>query len=1125
MELKASLYTSLTNIKHKNDVWISDSACTVFVTCRKDWLNDFVETNDSCKTAHSDHEVQIIGKGSMIIMMNGKRYHIQDVYYSPDFGYNLFPVKYFDERGYTVSYCDGKVIISKGDQIKGVGALGNNRTPVPNLYVLDIQVVVSDNAVSDGLCASAAIIQDCTQALKRLHERLGHMPMRYLRQLVSKKELPISMIKGIDLDRCQEFDCLTCLTGKMTRKHFRSFKHSKVNLRSNRPLGLIHADLVGPIQILTPTKESYILTVVDDFTGYLWTVLLKSKADAALEFKHLLIRLAVETGLRVNQVRYDRGTEINNHEFRQFCLDKGIFLQLVPRHTPQLNGTIERKNRSLIQMTRTIMLGANLPATYWGHACMTATQLINSFASQGRNASRVYGISPYELWHGVRPPLETYYAWGCPVTYLVPEAVRDQFKFTATGAPGWFLGYGCGFYHVLTIDSKVLDVPHGEVVFLLDDHPERGGKHDRVGRHGCASHDNHQDLNNNSSLLKQLKSSNLGKYWDLEDSTEVEHDNNVYEHSDCELEEYLNDDSEATPTVISSKSSRQSTRLAKQKTAKMNALLAKYHSADQSNLALINNLLALPKTPKTVEEALSSPEREQWRVAMQSEYESLIKNGTWQEVQNVPKGRKALPCKWIFKIKLNSTGGIERYKARLVIKGFKQVEGLDYTETFAPVAKFSTIRLMLAVTAALDLDVEQMDFSTAFLNGDLQEEIYMSGPPGTIIEGKVVKLVKSLYGLKQAPRCWNHKINQYLVSQGFIRCQSDNCLYVMDGFYILLYVDDILLFSNDKVRMEQVKADLRHNFAMHDLGALEFIVGIRVRRDREKRLLYLDQAAYCERILQKFGMNQCKSVKTPIFERLIKSDQEASEEFPYRSVVGSLMYLMVGTRPDIAVTCSELSKYLEHPDDKHVVAAKRVLRYLQGTKNYVLVMDGTKSLQPVGFADADYANDLETRRSMTGYYIEMCGAAISWKSKLQNQTALSTTEAEYYAAASCCQDICWIQECLTEIGFDFKQIEMVSDRDSHELIQTHPMEVLQEPMVIKEDNQACIAISKNPEKHSRTKHIEVKYHFIRDLVSTNRVKLQYCSTEDQHADILTKPLSEPKFAYHRKALGLQDHAE
>ena len=340
---------------------------------------------------------------------------------------------------------------------------------------------------------------------------------------------------------------------------------------------------------------------------------------------------------------------------------------------------------------------------------------------------------------------------------------------------------------------------------------------------------------------------------------------------------------------------------------------------------------------------------------------------------------------------------------------------------------------MLAVAAHQDLDVQQMDFSTAFLNGKLDEEVYMKGPPGTDLSGKQFRLIKSLYGLKQAPRCWNNTINTFLKENGFKQCQTDTCLYVRDKFYILLYVDDILLFTNDSQAMKEVKNSLMKHFDMHDLGELEFIVGIRVSRNREQKRIYLDQEAYCDRILEKFGMAQCNSAKTPLTDRLLKDPSvKQKNDFPYRALVGSLMYLMVGTRPDIAVACSELSRHLESPSEQHIIAAKRVLRYLAGTKKIKLLFDGLQSLQPAAYADADYANDSETRRSTSGYLLKVCNGAIVWKSKTQPLVALSTTEAKYYAESFYCQEICWVQECLIEIGFKLISIDMITDPQSHE---------------------------------------------------------------------------------------------
>ena len=1124
------------------DVWISDSACSAFVTSRRDWLSDFEPIQEICQTAHSESTVQITGKGTLKCRMNGVEHTIRDILYSADFGYNLFPVNHFDQQGCKVTYGNGEVIISQNDDVVGTGSLKDSGL-LDGLYVLDLEVLSNANqnsssnnpSVTFGLLTN--VVPESSEIpntpkeqdessiakLQCLHRTLGHLHASGMKKLIQSGKLPEKMINGIDENAIKSLtsdtlDCAACAMGKMTRQSFRN-KHA-VNLRSARPLGLIHADLIGPLSIQTPKKENYILTVVDDYTSYTWTSLLTNKSHATEEFTTFLTRVAVEQDRRVDTVRYDNGTEIVNRKFRQYCREKGIKLEAVPRYTPQMNGVSERRNRSIIELTRTLMADSTLPRTYWGYAVSYATHLLNHYVSNGRNWSRKSGKTPYELWHGVAPSYDSLQIWGSSLLFHIPDEVRSgKFKFDGKAAPGYFVGFENGYYLVLSTTHKVHVVPRGEVIFSRSGRSETGGNVQHDGSHDVGFLDLPQaENNNNSSILKSLHSNNLGSYWDLNEADEEEQDNDDDNNSESSTDETntLGDDLDSFEIPMNA--SRQSTRQATRQNKRITTLLTRYHSAD--HIALVTKLLALPNTPHTIEEALASPEKESWRVAIESEMKSLIKNGTWKEIDRLPNGRKALPCKWIFKIKLNSTGGIERFKARLVIKGFKQIEGLDYTETFAPVAKFSTIRLILAVAASLDLEIEQMDFSTAFLNGDLEEEIYMQGPAGTEVEGKILLLIKSLYGLKQAPRCWNHKIDSYLKQQGFARCHTDNCLYIKDGFYILLYVDDILLLTADQLKLAQVKTNLMQNFDMHDLGNLEFIVGIRVTRDRPNKKIFLDQTAYCERVLAKFKMQSANPARTPMVERLVNSTDLDISDFPYRGVIGSLMYLMVGTRPDIAVAVSELSRYLEKPSIEHVIAANRVLRYLVGTKDYKLLFDGNLPLQPVAYADADYANDQETRRSTSGYLIQSCGGSVIWKTKTQPTVALSTTEAEYYSASFCCQEICWVTECLKEIGFKFGETVMSGHSRNIDVIQTHPLELIHYPTILHEDNQACIAIAKNPERHARTKHIEVKYHFIRDLVENGSVKLTYCNTVNQTADMFTKPLAFPDFNRHRISLGL-----
>jgi hypothetical protein len=517
-------------------------------------------------------------------------------------------------------------------------------------------------------------------------------------------------------------------------------------------------------------------------------------------------------------------------------------------------------------------------------------------------------------------------------------------------------------------------------------------------------------------------------------------------------------------------------------------------------------LVAMDDVPTTYHEAVSGPEAKEWEGAAADELASIMKHGTWELVK-LPPGRKAVGCKWIFTIKRDAAGNIKRYKARLVAKGYSQVEGLDYTETFAPVAKFTSIRVLLALAAAHDWEVHHMDVKTAFLNGDLEEEVYMDQPEGFQEVGKedlVCRLKKSLYGLKQAPRAWNIKLHEELSKLGFIRLEADHSVYARGSSngqtYLLVYVDDMLIVGSCHEVVKEMKKDLSKVFTMTDLGEASYFLGLEFSRDRGARRIYLHQGGYIAKMLEKYGMADCRPVRTP-FPSGLKLPPGEEGVFPlqqYQSAVGSLMYLMVGTRPDLAFAVGAVSQFMACPTKTHWEAVKHIFRYVSATTQLKLALGQSKG-EPkvVGYSDADWgANDIN-RRSISGYAFKLGDGAISWASKKQTSVALSSTEAEYMALTQACKEAIWIKRYLMELGVQ---------REG--------------PLVIRADNQSCIALARNPEFHARTKHIDIQYHFIREKVEGGEVALEYCSTKAMVADVLTKPTTRDKHEWCTKALGL-----
>ena len=513
--------------------------------------------------------------------------------------------------------------------------------------------------------------------------------------------------------------------------------------------------------------------------------------------------------------------------------------------------------------------------------------------------------------------------------------------------------------------------------------------------------------------------------------------------------------------------------------------------------------------PSTYTEAISNSDGVKWKQAMNEEMQSLHKNRTW-EFMSLPKGKKAIGCKWVYAKKEGFPGKNEiRYKARLVAKGYAQKEGIDYNEVFSPVVKHSSIRILLALVAQYDLELVQLDVKTAFLHGDLEEEIYMTQPDGFKVADKenwVCKLTKSLYGLKQSPRQWYKRFDQFMKGQRYTRSKFDHCVYfqkLQEGsfIYLLLYVDDMLIASKSKVEIERLKTQLNLEFEMKDLGEAKKILGMEIWRDRAHDRVSLSQKQYLKKVLQQFGMNeQTKPVSTPLASHFklsaqlspsTNTEREYMLQVPYSNAVGSLMYSMVCTRPDISQAVSIVSRYMHNPGKGHWQAVKWILRYIQKTVDVGLLFkqDNTLGKGVIGYVDSDYAGDLDKRRSTTGYVFTLAGGPISWKSTLQSTVALSTTEAEYMAVTEAVKEAIWLQGMVKTLGLDQEHINMYCD------------------------SQSAIHLAKNQVYHARTKHIDVRFHFVREIIEEGKICLQKIKTADNPADMMTKVVTTIKFEH------------
>jgi histone deacetylase 1/2 len=492
--------------------------------------------------------------------------------------------------------------------------------------------------------------------------------------------------------------------------------------------------------------------------------------------------------------------------------------------------------------------------------------------------------------------------------------------------------------------------------------------------------------------------------------------------------------------------------------------------------------------PENLDEALNDPN---WRKAMQEEITALHKNGTWHLVLAV-KGANVIDCKWVYKIKRRAYGSIDRYKGRLVAKGFKQCYGIDYEDTFSPVVKIATIRLVLSVVVSRGWCLRQLDVQNAFLHGVLEEEVYMRQPPGFENANKphyICKLDKALYGLKQAPRAWYARLSTKLCDLGFKPSKSDTSLFIYSKggviIFMLIYVDDIIVTSSSSEVVAALLKDLRSEFALKDLGDLNYFLGIEVTLTQGGILF--KQEKYANDILTRVGMIKCKVSPTPIVakEKLSKTGGEslsAEDATRYRSIVGALQYLTL-TRPDLAFAVNKVCQYLHAPTTEHWTAVKRILRYVQGTSSVGLKITKSSSMLLSGFSDADWAGDIDDRRSTGGFAVFYGPNLISWSARKQATVSRSSTEAEYKSLANATAELAWVEALLKELGIRLKC-----------------------PPRLWCDNLGATYLCANLVFHARAKHIEIDFHFVRERVARKQLEIRFISTKDQIADGFTKAL-------------------
>ncbi|KAF5779215.1 putative RNA-directed DNA polymerase [Helianthus annuus] len=821
--------------------------------------------------------------------------------------------------------------------------------------------------------------------------------------------------------------------------------------------------------------------------------------------------------------------DIINSKMDIFCKYKGILHQTSSSYTPQQNGVVERKHRHLLNLARSLLFQSGVPLSFWSDCVLTAVYLINRLPS-----SVLLEKSPYELMFGFKPSLAHLTIFGClcfstilndldKLSYNAEKCILIGYSNVKKGYKLWsldnkkeFYSRDVKFYETVfpyksnqltnqdkTLTNRLNHLNFFDSVQVLTTSPIVPDDEEGI-------HESHEVTGDDQQPIPSTSAT----------PSNVEHQHSIVgvESSSSEgsgrAEDTSTSNDEINPSEGTSSPLRRSNRkvvLPKRFEHFVLNSKVKYSLDKVVNYSClsVDNLCFTASLNKTVEpscyeEAADDP---RWVEAMNKEMEALFRNNTWV-LTDLPQGRKAIGCKWVFRVKYKSNGEVERFKTRLVAKGFNQREGLDFGETFPPMVKMVTVRTIITLAVFYDWPLYQLDVDNAFLHGTITEDVYMKLPQGYYSknESKVCKLVKSLYGLKQAPRKWNERLTDVLLSIGFIQSKCDHSLFILSKknvtVFLLVYVDDIVVTGNSDDEIKKIKHVLNETFKIKDLGVLKYFLGIEVLYD--KKSVCLSQRKYCLELLNEFGYLGCKPISTPIEKsylvtsKIDKNQQLLKSVTGFQKLIGKLIYLSL-TRPDISYTIQFLSQFMHSPKEVHLNLALRLLRYLKQSPGKGLSFKKSVKLDLYGFADSDWAKCLSTQKSVTGFCIFLGECLVSWKSKKQSTVSRSTVEAEYRAMCSATCELMWLKNLLSELSVSCTL-----------------------PMILKCDSQAAMSIAANPVFHERTKHFELDLHFLREKVADGIISPTKVDSESQLADIFTKGLSVVQHEDFCKKLGLID---
>lgn len=1023
----------------KNE-WVADSGATNHMANNLDWFVEYQQyPMPKWCVVGNGAEVEILGVGKVELLSKVDNrviwVELQKVLYIPQLTTNLLSIGACTAKGLTATFSGDSWTLNKGGLTVVVG-----KRVKDSLYKLSV--------VPKG---TRALVVENQRKLSEWHRALGH----------ASKERITKLAKGAGIQIIDdEIECADCAIGKGKR-----VPHPAIQPRAQTIGEMVHVDLSGKINKPSIDGYYYFMVCKDEVSEFVFTYMMTTKDQVWKAIMQLIVDFETESGNPIKCIQTDNGSEFVNESTKLMLARAGIKHVTTAPYTPAQNGRVEREMQSISSMARAMLLAAQVDQGLWSEAVRAACYIRNRLPTSNNH------LTPFERFTKRTPFVGHILEWGTQV-YLIKTWCHKA-KFDERSEEGIIVGFTPrrNTYRVYilrlgrTIEtSDIIVTPHKKQPEAAQKEPDKI-TFDLVGN---------------------------------QDSEEPNTTENEAEHSEEERPILRAPETPRKPILRSAPQTEIKTPMK----PKLNYPAMEFRKIDHPmTIKPLGHLSSAAKFPnpederalvmtEAIDETLPSSfeeaeESEVWMAAVEAELEVHRQNQTWEIVAK-PMGQKTISTKWVFSKKRDSTGKVTRHKARLVARGFDQRPGLDFMETFAPVASIKTLRTLLALCVSHQMELTMFDVTTAFLHGNLTETVYIDPPKGIRVENNQgLRLNKALYGLKQAPRAWYMRFIDIMKELGYTATHTDQCVFrdIEGTTLVMIYVDDGLILSKTEGQGIELLKQLSEKIPVKQ--TIGKFLGLNITYEDNK--IIVNKTDYCVAIAKKYELDTIDTkITSPLLNSkdLFKQDEDEQTTEPYREALGAIQYLANSCRPDIQFATNYLSRFSQCPTNKHWLAVKRLIKYIYRTRDYSISYC-TGPLILDAYSDASWANDELDRRSTSGILLKLAGGPIVFDSRKQSCVAMSTAESEFIAASETAMEIASINNLLSELG-------------ACASVKLHI------------DNLAAIQQIKALDSSKRSKHIDIKFHYVKQLYIEKQFELQYIPTHDQPADILTKEISGPR---------------